>query len=84
MRIEPSGKGAPVGRSAPAQPDAAAPHRSPAGADHVVLSSLSQAAGGLAPGRLEQIQAEVSSGKYQPDAAEVSHSIVNFYLIPLK
>jgi len=50
----------------------------------VVLSSLSQAAGGLAPGRLEQIQAEVSSGKYQPDAAEVSHSIVNFYLIPLK
>jgi anti-sigma28 factor (negative regulator of flagellin synthesis) len=33
---------------------------------------------------MEQIQAEVSSGKYQPDASEVSHSIVNFYLIPLK
>lgn len=56
----------------------------PAGADSVDLSALSQAAAGLAPEKLEQIQAAVSAGKYQPDPAEVSHSIVEFYLIPLE
>jgi len=45
---------------------------------------LSQAAAGLAPAKMEQIQAEVSAGKYQPDAAEVSHSIVDFYMIPIE
>ena len=84
MRIEPSGKSSPVGPASPAQPDAHAPHPATTGADHVVLSALSQAAGGLAPERLAQIQAEVSSGKYQPDAADISRSIVDFYLIPLK
>jgi hypothetical protein len=84
MRIEPSGKSNPVGSAAPAQPDAPARHPAPAGADRVELSALSQAAGGLAPGRLEQIHVEVSAGKYQPDAADVSRHIVDFYLIPLK
>lgn len=84
MRIEPSGKSSPVGPASPAHPDTASPHPAPTGADHVVLSALSQAAGGLAPERLTEIQAEVSSGKYQPDAADISRSIVDFYLIPLK
>jgi anti-sigma28 factor (negative regulator of flagellin synthesis) len=45
---------------------------------------LSQAAGALSPQRVEEIQSQVSSGTYQVNAAEVSHSIVDFYLIPLK
>ena len=45
---------------------------------------LSQAAAGIAPARMEQVQAEVNAGKYQPDPAEVSHSIVDFYLIPIE
>jgi anti-sigma28 factor (negative regulator of flagellin synthesis) len=56
----------------------------PAGADEVNISLLSQAAAGLAPAKMEQIQAEVSAGNYQPDAAEVSHSIVDFYTVPIE
>jgi hypothetical protein len=84
MRIEPTGKSNPVGPASPAQSDSTASRPAPTGSDQVVLSALSQAAGGLTPGRMEQIQAEVSSGKYQPDAAEVSRRIVDFYLVPLK
>ncbi len=82
MRIEPTGKGAPVSRSSPAQPGTPAAPAAPAGSDRVDLSALSQAAAGLAPEKLEQIQAEVTAGSYHPDAAEVSESIVDFYLIP--
>jgi hypothetical protein len=84
MRIESTGKNAPVRPASPATPGAPAPPPAPASADHVDLSGLSQAAAGLAPEKLEQIQAEVSAGSYKPDAAEVSHSIVDFYLIPLE
>jgi len=83
MRIEPGGKSAPVGPASPAQPGTPAAPPAPTSSDEVNLSALSQAAAGLAPARIEQIQAEVSAGKYQPDAAEVSHRIVDFYLIPL-
>jgi anti-sigma28 factor (negative regulator of flagellin synthesis) len=83
MRIGPTNKNTPVGRSSPAQPSTPAAPPSPASADRVDLSALSQAASGLAPEKLEQIQAQVSAGSYRPDAAEVSHSIVDFYLIPL-
>jgi len=37
----------------------------------------------MSPDRLEQIQAAVNSGSYEAPAAEVSHAIVDFYLIPL-
>ena len=84
MRIESTGKNAPVRPASPATPGAPAPPPAPASADHVDLSALSQAAAGLAPEKLEQIQAEVSAGSYKPDAAEVSQSIVDFYLIPLE
>jgi hypothetical protein len=84
MRIESTGKNSPVRPAAPATPGTAAPPPAPASADHVDLSALSQAAAGLAPEKLEQIQTEVSAGSYKPDAAEVSHSIVDFYLIPLE
>jgi hypothetical protein len=50
----------------------------------VELSVLSQAAGALSPQRVQDIQSQVNAGTYQPSAAEVSHSIVDFYLIPLK
>jgi len=83
MRIESTGKNTPVRPSAPGQPGTPAAPPASAGADHVDLSSLSQAAAGLAPEKLEAIQAEVSAGHYQPDPAEVSHAIVDFYLIPL-
>jgi len=83
MRIESTGKNTPVRPTGPAQPGTPAAPPSPAGADRVDLSALSQAAAGLAPEKLEQIQAQVSAGQYRPDAAEVSHSIVDFYLIPL-
>jgi len=84
MRIESTGKGTPVGKASPAQPGTPAPPPAPASTDHVDLSSLSQAASGLAPEKLEQVQAQVNAGKYNPDPAEVSHSIVEFYLIPLE
>jgi hypothetical protein len=84
MRIESSGKGAPVRPAGPAQPGTPAVAPAPASADEVNLSTLSQAASGVAPARMEQIEAEVGAGKYQPDAAEVSHRIVDFYLIPLE
>ena len=84
MRIESTGKNTPVRPASPATPGAPAPPPAPASADHVDLSALSQAAAGLAPEKLEQIQAEVTAGSYKPDAAEVSHSIVDFYLIPLE
>jgi hypothetical protein len=84
MRIEPGGKGTPVRPASPAQPGTPAALPAPASTDEVNLSVLSQAAAGLAPGRMEQVQAEVSAGKYQPDPAEVSHRIVDFYLIPIE
>ena len=84
MRIEPSGKGTPIGPASPAQPGTPATPPAPASADEVNLSVLSQAAAGLAPARMEQIQGEVSAGKYHPDAAEVSQRIVDFYLIPIE
>jgi hypothetical protein len=84
MRIEPSGKATPVRAASSAQPGTPPAPPAPASADEVNLSVLSQAAAGLAPAKMEQIQAEVSAGKYQPDAAEVSHSIVDFYMIPIE
>lgn len=84
MRIESTGKNAPVRPASPGQPGTPAPPPAPAGTDRVDLSALSQAAAGLAPEKLEQIQAEINAGTYRPDAAEVSHSIVNFYLIPIE
>jgi len=84
MRIESTGKNAPVGPASPAQPGTQPAPPAPASADQVDLSALSQAAAGLAPEKLEQIHAEVNAGKYNPDPAEVSHSIVDFYLIPLE
>lgn len=84
MRIEPTDKSFRVepAASAHAEGTPAAPARP--SSDHVELSALSQAAGALSPQRVEEIQAQVSSGTYQVSAADVSHSIVNFYLIPLK
>ncbi len=84
MRIEPGSKGTPVRPASPAQPGTPAAPPAPASADEVNLSVLSQAAAGIAPARMEQVQAEVNAGKYQPDPAEVSHSIVDFYLIPIE
>jgi len=84
MRIEPTDKSFRVGPTSPTKPGSgsAAPVRS--GSDQVQLSALSQAAGSLSPQHIEEIQAQVSSGTYHPSSADVSHSIVNFYLIPLK
>jgi anti-sigma28 factor (negative regulator of flagellin synthesis) len=84
MRIEPTDKSFRVGPASPAHSEAtpAAPARP--GSDHVQLSAFSQAAGALRPQRVEEIQSQVSSGTYQVNAAAVSHSIVDFYLIPLK
>ena len=84
MRIEPTDKGFRVGPTSPAHPEATPATPVRPGSDHVVLSALSQAAGALSPQRVEEIQSQVSSGTYQVDAAAVSHSIVDFYLIPLK
>ncbi len=84
MRIEPGSKGTPVGPASPAQPGIPAAPPAPATSDEVNLSVLSQAAAGLAPARMEQVEAEVSAGNYRPDAEEVSHSIVDFYLIPIE
>jgi len=81
MRIESTGKNTPVRPASPAAPGVPAAPPAPASADQVELSALSQSAAGLAPEKLEQIQAEVAAGSYKPDAAEVSQSIVDFYLI---
>jgi anti-sigma28 factor (negative regulator of flagellin synthesis) len=82
MRIEPTEKSIGIGPASPAQPDASATPSTPARADRVQLSVLSQAAAGLAPGRIEEIQADVKAGTYKVDAGEVSRRIVNFYSIP--
>jgi len=82
MRIEPTQKNAGIGKSSPSQPETPSHQTAPARADHVQLSVLSQAAAGLAPGRLEAIQSQVSSGTYRVNASEVSRRIVEFYLIP--
>jgi anti-sigma28 factor (negative regulator of flagellin synthesis) len=84
MRIEPTDKSFRVGPASPAQPDAVPAARARSSSDHVELSALSQAAGGLSPQRIDEIQNQVNSGTYQVSAADVSHSIVNFYLIALK
>jgi anti-sigma28 factor (negative regulator of flagellin synthesis) len=84
MRIEPTDKTAGIGPASPAHSETPAHPSTPAGADHVELSVLSQAAAGLAPGRVQQIQEQLRAGTYQPDAGEVSRHIVEFYLIPLK
>jgi anti-sigma28 factor (negative regulator of flagellin synthesis) len=82
MRIEPTQKNAGIGKAPSAQPETPQHASTPARTDHVQLSVLSQAAAGLAPGRLEAIRSEVSSGKYEVNASEVSRRIVDFYLIP--
>jgi len=84
MRIEPTGKTGPLSESRSAQPDTApaAPSFSPG--DQVQLSTLSQAVAYLPPERLQQIQNSYDSGNYQPNSAQVSRSMVDFYLIPLK
>jgi len=84
MRIEPTDKSFRVGPASPAHSEASPVTRARQGSDHVELSALSQAASGLSPQRVEEIQSQVSSGTYQVNAAAVSHSIVDFYLIPLK
>jgi anti-sigma28 factor (negative regulator of flagellin synthesis) len=83
MRIERAVKSTPVGPASPAQPDVPAAPSAPVGVDEVNLSALSQAASGLDPARIEEIQAEVGSGKYEVAAAEVSRNIVDFHLIPI-
>jgi anti-sigma28 factor (negative regulator of flagellin synthesis) len=82
MRIEPTQKDAGIGQASPSQHEASQHIPTPAGTDHVQLSVLSQAAAGLAPGRLDAIQSQVSSGSYEVNASEVSRRIVDFYLIP--
>jgi anti-sigma28 factor (negative regulator of flagellin synthesis) len=84
MRIEPTDKSFRVGPASPAHSEATPATPARTGSDHVELSALSQAAGALSPQRVEEIQSQVSSGTYQVNAAAVSHSIVDFYLIPLK
>ena len=84
MRIQPSDKSLGVEPASPAQPDTAAARSTPAGADRVELSSLSQVASGLAPQRLDEIQASVHAGTYEANAADVARRIVDFYLIPVK
>jgi anti-sigma28 factor (negative regulator of flagellin synthesis) len=84
MRIEPTQKNAGIGKASPSQPETSQRASTPARTDHVQLSVLSQAASGLAPGRLAAIQSEVRSGTYQVNASEVSRRIVDFYLIPIK
>ena len=84
MRIEPTQKNAGIGKSSPSQPETSQHVTTAARTDHVQLSVLSQAAAGMAPGRLEAIQSEVRSGTYQVNASEVSRHIVDFYLIPIK
>jgi anti-sigma28 factor (negative regulator of flagellin synthesis) len=84
MRIEPTDKSAAIDRATPAQVDSTAARPASGRPDRVELSALSQAVAGLAPGRLTEIQSEVSAGTYQVDASQVSRRIVDFYLIPLK
>jgi anti-sigma28 factor (negative regulator of flagellin synthesis) len=82
MRIEPTQKNAGIEKSSPSQPEASQHVPTPARADHVQLSVLSQAAAGLEPGRLEAIQSQFSSGTYEVNPSEVSRRIVDFYLVP--
>jgi anti-sigma28 factor (negative regulator of flagellin synthesis) len=84
MRIQPTGKTPAVGSAPRGQQDKSAGASTPAGTDHVDLSSLSQAVAGLAPARIEQLQAHVQSGLYEVNAAELSRHMVDFYLIPIK
>ena len=84
MRIEPTDKGFRVGAAAPAQSEATLNRPERSGSDQVQLSAFSQAAGALSPQRVQEIQSQVNSGTYQVNAGAVSHSIVDFYLIPLK
>jgi anti-sigma28 factor (negative regulator of flagellin synthesis) len=84
MRIEPTDKGFRVGPASPAQSQATRKKPGRSGSDKVELSALAQSAGALSPQRVQEIQSQVNSGAYQVNAAEVSHSIVDFYLVPLK
>ena len=84
MRIQPSDKSLGVEPASPAQPETAVSRSKSTGADRVELSALSQTAAGLAPQRLDEIQASVHAGTYEANAAEVARRIVNFYLIPVK
>jgi anti-sigma28 factor (negative regulator of flagellin synthesis) len=84
MRIEPTDKSFRVGPASPTHSEAAPAAPARPGSDHVELSAFSQATGALSPQRVEEIQSQVSSGTYQVNAAAVSHSIVDFYLVPLK
>jgi hypothetical protein len=84
MRIQPSDKSLGVEPASPAQPDTAAARSKSAGADRVELSALSQVAAGLAPQRLDEIQARFKGGTYEANAADVARRIVDFYLIPVK
>ena len=84
MRIQRSDKSLGIGPSSPAQPETAAHYSTPAPADRVELSALSQLAAGPAPSRLAEIHANFQAGKYEGDAAEVARRIVDFYLIPVK
>ena len=84
MRIEPTDKSSRMGPTSRANSGATPATPARPGSDHVELSAFSQAAGALSPQRVEEIQSQVNSGTYQVNAAAVSHSIVDFYLIPLK
>jgi len=83
MRINPAGESVGVGPASSAQPNTDHPFPAPAGLDHVELSALSQAASGIGPERLAEMQASVGSGAYEVNSAETSRRIVDFYLIPV-
>jgi len=83
MRIEPTEKPPGIRPASSARPDAT-PSSAHALPDQVDLSLLSRSAAGLNPERLEQIQSRVRSGAYQSNPAELSRSIVDFYLIPIE
>jgi hypothetical protein len=81
MRIEPTGKTPAAGLASPGHPETGAP-ATPERADHVELSRLSRAVASLTSDRLDEIQSAVRSEAYQVNARELSHSIIDFYLIP--
>jgi hypothetical protein len=83
MRIQPAGKSIGVGPASPTQPNPAASSAPQTGTDRVDLSALSQAAAGLGPHRIEEIQTSVNSGTYDVSVTELSRRIVDFYLIPV-
>ena len=83
MRIQPTSKSLPADPLSPAQPEST-PAPSRRGSDRVELSALSQAAAGLSPDRLKEIQAALDAGTYEINPAKISRSIVEFYLTPLK